>query len=570
MLRRIPSSALRCYATAARIPTNEPQLPRYLRRQGKQTNTPPEADKVYRSRHYNPTTPEQDKSNMRLLEPYTLAKRLKKLCDENKIDAAVEMLKNSPRDAQNTQVWNTLIWECMKVKRFTLSYKLYTDMKRRGFSSTSRTFQTMFTGLSKMENWTSHPKQLEHCRLLYDYYQRYMASVRKHDPESEELTSRPLVGYIKILGDNGLYQDIFDVYYALPPTGRGSPDESIYAAMFQALASTPTNAHAAPLHLQNASDARLLWTLMQKALEKSPSLKVDAYVVTPAIAALSRGKDADTDLAFSLVQQYFGLTAPGEPPSKGSFPLTTQSLDTILRLCNTSKKHSLCTHFLEQVKRRSSAQGGKELLDHAHLNEVLKAHMASPDSNAADCLETLEWMLREEILSTDGFKLRPTLVSYHLTLSACWQDADWRTATRVFHLMSGYHSHDFMDGSMSPSPRRDNRTPGRNLDPTPETLNFLVRTAIATRSRADVRQALRIVDYLKVDELFDLTQFKKSHKAKAYFTNKLASAVVEAVQYVEKRSKGPESERWKSIATAASEFEKRVYAEKSDFIPMSG
>jgi hypothetical protein len=71
---------------------------------------------------------------MRLLEPHVLSKRLKTLCDSNKIDDAVSMLKNSPLDAQNTQVWNTLIWEALKAKRFKLSYQLFIDVSTNAFN----------------------------------------------------------------------------------------------------------------------------------------------------------------------------------------------------------------------------------------------------------------------------------------------------------------------------------------------------------------------------------------------------------------------------------------------------
>lgn len=67
-------------------------------------------------------------SNKRLLEPHVLSGRLKKLCDARKLEDAVYMLKNAPLDAQNTPVWNTLIWECMKAGRFQLGYQLFTDV----------------------------------------------------------------------------------------------------------------------------------------------------------------------------------------------------------------------------------------------------------------------------------------------------------------------------------------------------------------------------------------------------------------------------------------------------------
>ena len=122
---------------------DEPKLPRFIRRQHlqegsskKQTasktkiqssSSSPRVPPTHRSRHYDPSN-EALKTDIRLLEPHVLSGRLKKLCDSNKIDDAVYMLKNSPLDAQNTQVWNTLIWEALKVKRFQLSYQLFVDV----------------------------------------------------------------------------------------------------------------------------------------------------------------------------------------------------------------------------------------------------------------------------------------------------------------------------------------------------------------------------------------------------------------------------------------------------------
>ena len=110
-------------------------VPRYLRRKllsgTKKTPDPLGKDPSpsFRSKHLDPAQPRKEKSEIRLLEPHTLSARLKKLCDANKIDDAVTMLKNAPLDAQNTPVWNTLIWECMKARRFKLGYQLFIDVK---------------------------------------------------------------------------------------------------------------------------------------------------------------------------------------------------------------------------------------------------------------------------------------------------------------------------------------------------------------------------------------------------------------------------------------------------------
>lgn len=64
----------------------------------------------------------------RMLEPHVLSGRLKALCDDGKLDIAVDMLKTAPLDSQSTPVWNTLIWEALKAQRWNLSYKLFTDV----------------------------------------------------------------------------------------------------------------------------------------------------------------------------------------------------------------------------------------------------------------------------------------------------------------------------------------------------------------------------------------------------------------------------------------------------------
>lgn len=124
----------------------EPQIPRWLRRQNAQKGKAKEQDEgathpskdapKYRSRHLTPEAAKErikSKEGLKLLEPHVLSQRLKKLCERGKLDEAVSLLKNSPLDAQNAIVWNTVIWEAMKVQRHQLAFSLYVDV--RPFSS---------------------------------------------------------------------------------------------------------------------------------------------------------------------------------------------------------------------------------------------------------------------------------------------------------------------------------------------------------------------------------------------------------------------------------------------------
>ena len=88
-------------------------------------------DSFKASKRTSTAKPSDAESAKRLLQPYVLSSRLRKLCDEGQIDTAIAMLKSSAMGAQNTPVWNTVIWECMKAKRYGSAYKMFTDVCAR-------------------------------------------------------------------------------------------------------------------------------------------------------------------------------------------------------------------------------------------------------------------------------------------------------------------------------------------------------------------------------------------------------------------------------------------------------
>src|ERR1700761_5002741 len=108
-------------------------------------------------------------------------------------------------------------------------------MRRRGFSPTTRTFQTMFTGLSRIDTWSGYQQQLSNARSLYDAYQRHIEEIKKHDPDSPELSIDPLPAYITILGNAGQFEEILVLYHSLPKKGPLAANKFLFTAMFRAL-----------------------------------------------------------------------------------------------------------------------------------------------------------------------------------------------------------------------------------------------------------------------------------------------------------------------------------------------
>ncbi|PPQ98504.1 hypothetical protein CVT24_003995 [Panaeolus cyanescens] len=556
---------------------NNPQLPRFLRRQSLQKQSPEKqleqpassatkhsVQKQYRSRHYDPDKKPESTSEIRLLEPHVLSARLKKLCDAGKIDDAVHMLKNAPLDAQNTPVWNTLIWETLKAKRYQLSYQLYVDMKRKGFSPSIRTFQTFFNGLSKIENWSVHTKQLNNARSFYEQYRRHVASVKRSDPNDPSLSIDPLAGYIRILGNAGHYQEVFDVFYAMDKEGPLAPNQFIFTAMFQAIVAARGDTPEGSTKV--AADAKLLWSQMIKASKKGELFTPDSHTVVAAITALTGGTEPYHDMAFDIISQYYGLER-NQPISKpGKLVLQPEALFAILKFCNSTKNYQHTTQFWQQVKRRPDDIGGISILDRGHAEEVIKATLALREPGVGyHSLDILEWMLRMEITSANGPKIRPALSTYSLVMQACWRGGEWSSALRTFELMTGYHSHDFMDGSVAAVPRLDKRGQGRSLPPNAEFISSMVRAALIRRNRADVRQALRIVDYLGFGQLVSAREesskgesLNRALKNKSFYAGKLAASIIDAFDFIMedngKYAKPEEAAKWRALAAQAREY----------------
>jgi pentatricopeptide repeat protein len=543
-------------------PEASSRLPRYLRRRTQFSDGADRADKpVYSSSSKTPLG-KNGKQPIKLLEPHVLSTRLKTLCEKGKVGEAVNYLKSTPLDAQNTPVWNTLMWECMKASKFSTAYSLYTEMKRRGFSPTTRTYSTLLNGLSRIKDWHIYSKQLKHANSVYTYFIRHLQSVQKEDPQSPDLDISPLAFYIKILGDAGQYQQIFDVYYQLEPSGPLAANHLIYTSMFSAIARFNTAARK-QLNASTAGviDTKLLWTQTVKASQRPKGFTIDPHLVTCAIQALSGGRQAEQALAFQLVRDYFGLTKPGDVVTTGKFPLSPQALIAALMLCNSSHKPTLCVHYFQQLvnPRSKLFQQNDNILDRGHMEEVLKAYVTlaaiGAPGQASEALNALEYMTKQEFTANAGPKIRPTKSTYELVLMACWRGADWTSACSTFSQMTGLRTTDFETDKGARHPKLLRRSPGRNFEPDAETMSSMLRTAISSGNSANVAQCLRIVSYLTTEKLFvNASASKKQAKHERFYQAKLAQALTDAVDAVVPRPKGAARKRSSSFSTPADMF----------------
>lgn len=413
-------------------------------------------------------------------------------------------------------------------------------MKRRGFTPNLRTYTTLFGGLINIKDWKTYSKLLEQVHNLHENYQAYVQAVKAHDTSSSEISTAPTAAYIRILGDAGLYQEIFDVYYSLDQEGPLSPSPNVFTAIFDALSrkrSPPSPNEARDGRARNASDVKSLWKQMIKIAERDPSFQIDAYLIANAIKVLAPGRAIDHLFAFDIIEKFVGLCEIEKTSVPGKVKLSRVLLSEILWLCLSSKKYRLCIHFVEQVKqwdKEFEAKGGETVLDAGHMNSVLKSYaalsIAGSHQESQQALSTLQWMIEEDILKPNPNNIRPTLVSYSAALSACWRTGDWTSAAKIFEMMTGWNAADFGDENGTvPELRESIRR--RKFPPDSDTTSSLVRAAVHSRDSSTMRQCARIVDRMGMERFLVESPGDGAHNS-PFHVSKFAEAMLDLLQEI--------------------------------------
>ncbi|THH19777.1 hypothetical protein EW146_g1453 [Bondarzewia mesenterica] len=518
----------------------------------------------------------------RLLQPYELSQRVNKLVDEEGLlDEAIDMVQNSPHDAQNIKVWNNLITKCTKAKRYKVAWSLFVDLKRRGFVPNIRTYNALFRGYVAIKDWSIFSVQLDNVHSLYEQYKRHVKSLTQEDDEfndADEDNLDPIFSahaYISILKQTEQYQKAFDIFHDLDPDGPFSPDQRIFATMFamvhvRAVAHRTQGDDSLTLDL---SAAKYLWKRLTRVAMKKGDQIIDHYIIDPFLRTLSMGSLSDQALAFDIVHDYLGLGGiPDKPPPPPRIGLRDgPPVQIALRLCYVAQKYELCLYMAQQImddpKRRYI------LASPQTLEVVLRAHRALASAGHTEhsrkAVELLNWVAakhRLEVLDRVG----------SMALEVCWICKDWASAEKVFELVTG-------NSIAAASSQKGGNPTVRYLlkarGPTP--LSFeewitLFRIALATSERANIRQCLRMLDrfggrtlrYLELDWKSTHAYIQGAASSPIQFgrEKKLAELVAKAVLFALRPDAKDSSEsvdketrtRWTALRNSVDRYFERV------------
>lgn len=378
----------------------------------------------------------------------------------------------------------------------------------------------MFKGLSQIDDWSDHPKQLANAHALYQYYLEYTQSIKHHDPSNvAQLSLSPLVIYISILGAAGDVQKMFDVYFAMDQDGPHAPNRFVFTAMLRAIANHQERAGVMSVRDTAASDAKHVWLQIEKTIQKRPDFELDSRLIAATIRALARGRPADQNLALDVIAIHLGLTRPGHPDSfKLSPHLNYWTLDAALQVCFAMQKFRLCVHFMHLIMDNLDFDqpGVRSLVARSHIHKLLRAHaslamFASPHESS-QAIDALEWCLKNDAIY-DIPDIRPDMRTYHLVLMTCFRTVDWEGAIRSFQLMTGIQADSFNECEYKAPPKVQKRPEGRSFTPNVETMSFIMRTAIQTKDNTKSLQAFWLSEYVGIDDLLHDTVAEPYYRA---------------------------------------------------------
>ncbi|KAI0268192.1 hypothetical protein BC834DRAFT_968402 [Gloeopeniophorella convolvens] len=367
------------------------------------------------------------------LQPYELSQRLIRTCQRGDAELAWTMLQRAPRNAQNIKVWNTLIQQCMEAKKYRLAFQVFTDLKRRSFTPSIRTYATMMGGYATIDDWSAFTKQLAFVHSIYDQLKTHLdeSPASLTDPAGDSGISfilYPIALYISILGKAGLYQKAFDVFHELDNDGPMAPHPKVYSSLLCALADRLDNADP-EIAAQTVSDGKYVWRRMLRTIEKQPSFTIEPRAIESITKVLSRGEVADHKLLFDILRDYCGLPRPGEKRVPVKTLPSDWQLKEILDGCIAAGRADMAVHyaqtFMDDIELRPALRG-------PHLHKLVQAHLIlaregiTSSARSENVAAWVEWMVAQ-----GGDDLVPHKFTIASALELCSRCADMSSALRI-------------------------------------------------------------------------------------------------------------------------------------------
>ncbi|KAG8926880.1 hypothetical protein FRC01_008281 [Tulasnella sp. 417] len=535
--------------------------------------------------------------------PYGVAIQVEKLLKAGQLDEAVKMVSSAPISSQNAVVWTLLVKQAFAEKVPNRAFKLFSDMKKRGFQPTARTYATIFSGYNQLSETDLTDKQWERVETLWGQYQAYLESLRSQEDQDVAFHSSsphdnilaPYVPFLELLGKRGLHDRIMALFEEIEESGLLAHDKYVYTTfLLQVVQRTTLDGKETfdDLRIRNAEDTQIIASKMQAAGV------IDSFALTAILRGLVKGTEAHHQFGYDLVAATVGDISKPDGLVNSRVPsllkLEHRLLDLILELCCVMRKYDVAINLFDGLKQSPM----KRILTRSHVDFALDAlaynaaaaEQATPpvpaqsqvdgeptetipptdlQSYSKRALEVLEYAVIQGY-GDHPMEILPNRATYNRVLVTAWRCGDWASAARAVELMTGLDLTQFRQ-PRAPSWFKQNIAPQKSKDKIigldAQSLGYLVRTANKLRDRSAIRVAVRLLDYSGFSTFFSTPRkgsrrlLQETRTLEGFYQFRLAAAIQESVIVLMDGQLTPEQRAdYKALLEQVKEVKERLKA----------
>lgn len=447
--------------------------------------------------------------------PTELIIRIQKLCSgdsPNRLDLAIQLVKSSSVRVASISVWTELFKLVLKFKKFSLTYKLFLELKRRSIKPDFKFFTFYFYLISRSprsRNWSFQ-------RLESIWSQARSTIDSESNSDSIGLTN----SYLTCLCSHQFVDQAIDLFESIP---SHSVDSTTIYQLSTSLQSTP----------QDLDRIRRILKHFQSIEEPHEQLDIRTCLRLASLFLRSTNR-SDHQFGSRLVQDRLGIDlepnryqfwVKSKPPiilhPETKLPLIrfdAGQLTTLLRMLLRSRKYSLIRRLWSQIVSNRDLYLKRDSLDKTHCGLAM---IAMGKSNATDEIQDLlVWMIK-----SGDKRLRPNSDTLDKAIQSAWQVEDLSLGIRILaSLTQNYDEELIRPGTKDESDQLVTLTRASELKPrlapiwpSNRALCTILQTSGKLGAIGEIDRALRVIEVFS-RQLPEKTSIERSQpRAETFF-----------------------------------------------------
>ncbi|KAF0521032.1 mitochondrial ppr repeat protein ppr2 [Gigaspora margarita] len=363
-------------------------------------------------------------------DPYILAEWVRKFGEANQLDDAISVVWNAKKNAQSEVVWNHLIIECVKNRKFQMAFRMFNEMKKHGFVPNEQSFTILLNGLADHRPFVDNILQ---ARKMIDN----MQDLTKAKPV--ELNVIHVNCLLKLCSRLNNFEALQENFNDMMRVGNWAPNKETFTIIFNACARNGEKGYLMAIQLWNQLNSLISKKKKRQSQVRESDgygadfapnsgyeIEMDDELVRSMLLVCNKTKNYDK--GFEILQNVYGFSISSEisgkkTPSKLSNKhlISPKSVDIMLNLCIGARQYEKGIMLYDETL----SQFPDITLDIHNFNKLIICYN----------------QLGQFTKSINTFSpihargLEPTLETYDLLLTACRITEDWKSGKEFFELI---------------------------------------------------------------------------------------------------------------------------------------